>query len=94
MASQTPAETDVVWIDDEKYRVRLYDSHPSPSRNGRIEVIQDADGEQWAFSVDQDSVVHFEETTMEIPDLAATPEIPNWVAYLLGGFDIRKIEVS
>jgi len=86
-STQTPDRIEREQIEGRKAKAYIY--HSDTDYASRIEVEREA---RWVFGVDEAGVATLVETTTVADDLAAEPELPEWLVDSLHGFSIEEIE--
>jgi hypothetical protein len=88
--SDRPIETDTDTIDDDRVRLRLFEGRTVAYR---VELVRERDNEDetWTFDVDDERVAKFVNSST-LTDLAAEPEVPEWVEDLLLASEVERIE--
>ena len=88
-----PSKTTKETIDNETYRIRVYDEIEHTDYDARIEIERNSDRETWQFHIDEHGIAHYYSTTA-VDDLLATPTIPSWVELVCYEIGIETIEAE
>lgn len=74
-------------VDGQKAKVEIF--HSDPDYYTRVEVERE---EEWEFGIDEEGVAELVDTSDVADDLAAKPDLPEWLVETLYGLGISDIK--